>query len=68
MPSNYGVLWEGWKELTVFNLRGLSVSMERCLLLLESIAFTTAAAYQIPVISAGYGGHSLCAFYVGLKK
>lgn len=68
MSSSYGVLREGWKELTVYNLHGLSVSMERCLLLLESIAFTSAAAYRISVISAGYGGHSLCAFCVGLKK
>lgn len=61
LPSSYDVLRKAWQSLHV-----LSVSLERCLLLLESVAFTTAGAYRIPVIFAGYGGHSLCVFPVGL--
>lgn len=44
-----------------------SVSVEGWLLLLEGIEFTIAAVYRIAVISAGYAGHSLCAFTVNLR-
>lgn len=33
---------------------------------MEGVEFTIAAVYRIAVISAGYGGHSLCAFTMNL--